>query len=215
MRKMFRVLFWLALVVGIFIGVLRATAIRWWRVPHDDQYLTASLSPSLRPGDLIVLWRLTRPGFGDLVMCPEPGHPERVVIGRLVGEARDDLEVNGASITINRKRQVDTGNCTQRTFKERSPATGIEVEQSCSLEELGGGGHQRGDVPGDTQSPPAPVKAQVPADSVWLVSDNRLFPYDSRDFGPVSRQSCAETVLFRLVGAGGFSDASTRNQYIR
>ena len=45
MRKMFRFLFWCALIVGGIIGILRATAIRWWRVPSDDPYLTASLSP--------------------------------------------------------------------------------------------------------------------------------------------------------------------------
>jgi signal peptidase I len=215
MRKLLRLLFWVALLVGCFIGLLRATALRWWRVPHDDPYLTASLSPSLRPGDLILLWRLTRPGFGDLVMCPEPGHPERVTIGRLVGEARDDLEVSGSYITINRRRQSDDGNCTQHTFTERSPASGAEVEQGCSLEELGGGVHLRGDVPAQTMAPPAEVKTTVPQNMVWLVSDNRLFPWDSRDFGPVPRETCKETVFFRLVGAGGFFDPSTRNQYVR
>jgi signal peptidase I len=215
MRKMFRFLFWVALIVGIVIGLLRLTAIRWWRVSHDDPYLTASISPSVRPGDLIVLWRLTKPGFGDLVMCAEPGHPERSTIGRLVGEPRDQLEVVGSTITINRKRQTEEGNCALRTFKERAPASGAEVEQSCSMEELGGGLHMRGDVPGQTLAPPAEVKTTVPQGMVFLVSDNRLFPYDSRDFGPVPRETCTETVFFRLVGAGGFFDASSRNQYIR
>jgi hypothetical protein len=50
---------------------------------------------------------------------------------------------------------------------------------------------------------------------VWLVSDNRLFPYDSRDFGAVPQENCQETVFFRLVGKGGFFDTATRNQYIR
>src|SRR3954468_13583232 len=104
MRKMFRFLFWCALIVGGVIGVLRLTAIRWWRVPSDDPYLTASTSPSVRAGDLILLWRLSRPHFGDLVLCPEPKHPERMVIGRLVGESRDDLQVNGADITVNAKQ---------------------------------------------------------------------------------------------------------------
>lgn len=217
MRKLFRFLFWVALIIGMVVGGLRATAIRWWRVPHDDPYLTASISPSIRPGDLILLWRLTRPGFGDLVMCPEPGHPERVVIGRLVGEARDDLEVDGSIITINRKQQTASGSCAQRTFKERNPASGIETEQACSMEELGGGVHLRGNVPGATATAPmpAPVKTTVPQGMVWLVSDNRLYPWDSREFGPVPRETCTETVFFRLVGAGGFFDASARNQYIR
>jgi signal peptidase I len=216
MRKFFRFLFWVALVVGGLIGVLRLTAIRWWRVPLDDKYLTASISPSVRAGDLILLWRLTRPGFGDLVLCPEPGHPERVVIGRLVGEPGDKLEVTGARVTVNDQRLLTEGRCARSPFKENAPDTGVEVEQSCSLEEVGGGVHERGDVPVSDVSPPHDAKIEaVPPGQVWLVSDNRLFPYDSRDYGPVERASCRETVFFRLVGSGGFFDPTTRNQYIR
>ncbi len=216
MRKMFRFLFWVALVIGAIIGVLRLTAIRWWRVPSDDKYLTASISPSVRGGDLILMWRLTRPGFGDLVLCPEPGHPERVVIGRLVGEAGDKLEVTGAAITVNGKRIGTEGRCAHSPFKESSPDTGSEVEQFCSIEEVGGGVHERGEISSTEMSAPHDAKTdEVPQGQVWLVSDNRQFPYDSRDYGPVERATCKETVFFRLVGSGGFFDSSTRNQYIR
>jgi signal peptidase I len=214
MRKMFRFLFWVALVLGVVIGFARLTAIRWWRVPQDDPYLTASLSPSVRAGDLILLWRLTKPGFGDLVLCPEPKRPDRVVIGRLVGESRDELEVVGADITINRRRQSVESNCAERSFKEHDPGTGIEVEQFCSIEDLGGGTNFRGEIPAEAQRP-AEVKTTVPEGTVWLVSDNRLYPYDSRDYGPVPRETCTETVFFRLVSAAGFFDVKTRNQYIR
>jgi signal peptidase I len=214
MRKIFNLVFWVALVIGVVIGLARATAIRWWRVPSDDPYLSASTSPSVRAGDLILLWRLTRPGFGDLVLCPEPKQPGRVVIGRLVGESRDDLEVNGADIVINRKRQTVESICAPRTFSEHDPGTGIEVEQYCSVEDLGGGAHQRGEVLAQGIRP-SDVKTTVPEGQVWLVSDNRQYPYDSREFGPVPRETCTETVFFRLVGAGGFFDAKARNQYIR
>ncbi len=214
MHKMFRFLFWVALIVGGIIGLARLTAIRWWRVPQDDKYLTASISPTLRGGDLILLWRLTRPGLGSLVMCPEPGHPERVVIGRLVGQTRDALEVIGAEIIINGKRQPVEGNCADRTFSEHDPATGAEVEQHCSIEDLSGRTSFRGEIATGVARP-AEVKTTVPAGTAWLVSDNRLFPYDSRDFGPVPLETCTETVFFRLVSAAGFFDTRARNQYIR
>jgi signal peptidase I len=212
MRKMFRFLFWCALVVGGLIGVLRATAIRWWRVPSDDPFLTASTSPSIRAGDLILLWRLTKPGFGDLVLCPEPKRPDRVVIGRLVGEGRDDLEVNGGDVVVNGRRQIVESGCATKTFTEHDPETRIEVEQRCNVEDINGG-HFRGEIPPSSVRP-ADVKTTVPDGQVWLVSDNRLYPYDSRDFGPVPRETCRELVFFRLVGAGGFFDTATRNQFI-
>jgi signal peptidase I len=214
MRKMFRFLFWIALVLGLLIGLARLTAIRWWRVPQDDKYLTASISPSLRGGDLILLWRLNKPALGDLVLCPEPKHPERVVIGRMVAQARDDVEVTGADILRNHKRRAIESNCTTRTFVEHDPETGVQVEQSCSMEDVNGSTSMRGELASDTPRP-KDVQTRVPDDSVWLVSDNRQFPYDSRDFGPVARETCTEKVFFRLVGAGGFYDAETRNTYIR
>jgi hypothetical protein len=67
-------------------------------------------------------------------------------------------------------------------------------------------------VPGAAS--PSDAQATVPNGQVWLVSDNRQFPWDSRDFGPVQRTTCTETVFFRLVGKGGFFDVSSRNQYI-
>jgi signal peptidase I len=214
MRKMFRFLFWVALVLGVVIGLLRLTVIRWWRVPSNDPYLTASISPTLRGGDLILLWRLGRPGFSDLVLCPEPKQPGRVVIGRIAGVGRDEVEVTGADITVNHKRQSVEGNCAERTFTEKDPGTGFEVEQHCSIEDLGGSTNFRGEIPPESNHP-ADVKTVVPDNQVWLVSDNRLFPYDSRDFGAVPQETCTETVFFRLVGAKGFFDTSSRKDYIR
>jgi signal peptidase I len=214
MRKMFRLLFWVALVGGIVLGFLRLTVLRWWRVPSNDPYLTASISPSLRGGDLILLWRGSKPGFSDLVLCPEPKQAERVVIGRIAGVGRDDIEVNGGDITVNRKRQAVEGNCAERTFVEKDPGTGFDVEQNCSIEDLGGSTNFRGEI-AIASVHPADVKVVVPDNHVWLVSDNRLFPYDSRDYGAVPRETCKETVFFRLVGKGGFFDTATRNQYIR
>lgn len=212
MRKMFRFLFWVALVAGAVIGLARATVIRWWRVPTDDPYLTSSISPSIRAGDLILLWRGTKPGFGDLVLCPEPKRPDRVVIGRLIGEQRDKLTVKNGSVVVNNKQMGDEGNCSIGTFTEIDPGTRIPVEQHCSLEDVGGDVHQLGSLTEGVA--PGDVETVVPNDHVWLVSDNRMFPYDSREFGPVLRSTCTEMVFFRLVGSGGFFDTSTRNQYI-
>jgi signal peptidase I len=214
MRSTFRFLVWTVLVLGALIGLARATAIRWWRVPQDDVYLTASTSPSVRAGDLILLWRLTRPAFGDLVLCPEPKKPGRVVIGRIVGESRDEVQVIGADITVNRRRQRVETNCFPPTFTEKDPETGAAVEQNCSEEALEGVLHKRGEMV-EKSVRPRDVEATVPAGHVWLVSDNRQYPWDSREFGPVQRDTCTETVFFRLVGKGGFFDATARNQYIR
>ena len=62
---------------------------------------------------------------------------------------------------------------------------------------------------------PSEADAEVPDQQVYLVSDNRQFPWDSREFGPVERSTCVETVIFRLVSKEGFFDVANRFTMIR
>ncbi len=80
-----RWLLWSVAALGVMVVLLRLTAIRLWKVPEGDPYLDASVAPSLKGGDWVLLWRMTPPALGALVLCPEPKHPERVVVGRMLG----------------------------------------------------------------------------------------------------------------------------------
>lgn len=213
MRKLVRLLLFLAVFLGILIGAARATAIRWWRIPDDDPYLEASIAPTLRGGDWVILWRFTPPKQGDLVLCPEPEQPDRTVIGRIAGVAGQRIEVKGSSVLINGRRARSEGSCAQVQFATSDPRTAEIVEQRCQNEELGSRVHERGNVvPG---SPPQESRATVGEGEIYLLSDNRLFPYDSRDFGLVERESCTETIVYRLISAKGFSDVQSRLSLIR
>lgn len=214
MRKFLRFLLWTALIIGGLIGLARATAIRWVRVPVGDPYLEASIAPSLRGGDLIVLWRLTKPSFGDLVMCPEPDAPNRIVIARVAGEAGDQVRLDEARLYVNERQAETEVACENSKFKVKHPTTGVEVEQHCDIEAVGGITHKRGGTGGHGVKP-RPLNMTVEPGKVVLVSDNRLLPYDSRDFGQVDASSCKETVIFRLVSRKGFWDVENRFVYIR
>ena len=211
-RKFTRFLIYLAIVIGIAVGAARATAIRWYRVPTDDPYLEASVAPTLFSGDLIVLWRLTKPGFGDLVMCPEPKAEHRSVIGRIVGMPGDRVEVDGSLVKVNGQTMRSEDACNDATFSVKDPVTRLDTTLSCDRENLGGRVHDRGNPPRDRGM----HDSKLTADSgrVILVSDNRFFPYDSRDYGSVPLESCKETVVYRLVSAKGFGDVKTRMSLI-
>jgi len=200
-------------VLALFIGALRAVAIRWWRLPSNDPWLEASVEPSMRGGDLVLLWRLTAPRFGDLVICPEPNAPERVVVGRIMGEAGDKIVIEASTVIVNGHYFPTERACLDPKITVRHPRNGQPVEQACDQEVTGGGMHQRASASGHPDPPPR-VETQVPAGRVFLVSDNRLFPLDSRDFGPVERGSCRESIFYRLVGQDGFFDVSRRFTYI-
>lgn len=212
MRKLPRWLLTVAILIGLSVGLARATAIRWWRVPTDDPYLEASIAPTLRGGDLILLWRLTKPHSGDLVLCPEPKEPERVVIGRIAAVEGESIEIAGDSLRINGRRAQTQSDCFEDRFTVLDPQTQIPLEQRCQDEELGTRIHQRGNVRG---TPPPKVKDTVGPGQVYLVSDNRQLPYDSRDFGPVVRTTCKEMVFYRLLSAEGFKDVTHRLSFIR
>ncbi|HTQ04072.1 MAG TPA: S26 family signal peptidase [Polyangiaceae bacterium] len=213
MRVLGRWLLWSAIALGVLVGVLRATAIRWWQIPAEDPYLDASLAPSFRGGDWILLWRLTPPTIGNLAVCPEPKHPERITIARMVAEERQTVHVEGTNVTVNDKPFTYEGDCVEERFKITPPQGGAEVEEHCKLEVAGGVIHMRGDADGTADA--AALDLTLKEGEVALVSDNRRYPYDSRDYGPVERKTCKEIPFFRLVGAGGFFDTARRFQYVR
>jgi signal peptidase I len=205
-----------ALVLGVIVGALRLTCLRWWQVPEDDPDLAASVAPTLRAGDWIILWRGTTPGFGDLVLCPDPEEPEEVVIGRVAAEAGDDLVVgDDGSLRVNGVRIRPESKCNVPTFTVQHPRNGDDIELRCDVESLGGHYHQRALVPQKAPLRPVGVKRHVGAGTAFLISDNRYLPFDSRDFGPVPQASCRETVIFRLVSRLGFAHVESRLSWIQ
>lgn len=208
--NLLRTTFWLLLLVGLFVGFLRLTCLRWWQVPEDDPTLTTSLAPSLDPGDWVVLWRLTPPGFGDLVLCPDPSEPGQIVVGRIVGEGGDELSIDeDGDITVNNVRAVSESRCKETTFEVPNPRTGDPVELQCDIEVLGGVHHKRGRRRAAGVKP-MPVHSKIQPGEVYLVSDNRHYPFDSRDYGTMPRELCNERVFFRLVSRLGFGDVRSR-----
>ena len=210
-----RFLLWTVLVLGVIGGFLHLTMLRVWRVPMNDPVLQASLAPTLEAGDLVVLWRLTEPTFGDLVLCPEPDYPERVVIGRVFGEGNDVVEFKKGSPKVNGKAFQIERQCSPNEFTVTHPDDeSKEVTQRCFWEAMANRVHMAGSTRsfGDARDW---EETEVPPGQLYLVSDNRLFPYDSRDYGPVPKDSCRETVVFRLVSREGWGDADARLSVIQ
>jgi signal peptidase I len=203
------------LVVGVLIGSARLTCLRWWRVPENDADLAASVAPTLGPGDWVVLWRLTPPGFGDLVLCPDPEEVGEVVVGRIAAEGGDTLSISAdGSLTVNNERMRSEHACKDARVYVEHPRSGEPTEMRCDVETLGGVHHRRARAPSSPIKPP-PLKTEVERGHLFLVSDNRTYPFDSRDFGALPNASCSETVIFRLVSRLGFSDARSRLSWIQ
>jgi signal peptidase I len=206
-RKTLRFFVWTALILGTIFGISRAFLLRVWVVPDDDPEVVASFAPSLKPGDVVVLWRATAPSFGDLVLCDDPDVPGGKVIGRLLAEPSDTIRIDGENLLLNGERSGSETACD--SFVVENPTTGEEIRQLCTIETLGGHKHPIGRVAGQKNVPP-PVQESVADGDVYLVSDNRLYPFDSRVYGSVPRATCRESFVFRIMGADGWSDNKRR-----
>lgn len=215
MAALLRFLLWTALVLGALALVLHLTVLRAWRVPVNDPVLEASLAPTLRSGDLVLLWRLTEPTFGDLVMCPEPDYPERVVVGRVFGESGDVIRFDKGIPSVNGESPTFERRCVDSHFEVTHPDDESKVlKQQCRWEEIANRLYMAGST-ADYGAPRDWEDVTVPPGHLYLVSDNRLFPYDSRDYGAVPRETCRETVVFRLVGRQGWGDREARMTVIQ
>ena len=196
--------------------LLRLVAVRTYVIPDDDE-LSSSVAPSLSSGDLVLLWRFPDAAVGDLVVCRDPQDKSYDVIGRLIGKGRDNLEFRGANVSINGARMDTEGACKESIVTLYHPTDGSEVEARCGMEVIGGRTHKRAQAMGDDMyfQDSEPEIVEVSHSTHFLLSDNRVFPYDSRTYGEIDWGDCPEMIFFRLWGVKGFTDAETRFTFIK
>jgi signal peptidase I len=213
-RAIVKLVVWVALIVGGIVAFLRATCMRIWTMPGDDGLLSVSVMPTLEPGDVLVLWRLGTPSFGELVRCPDPDVPARFVVGRILGEQGDRVVAEQTSITVNEKVIGSRRACTPAQLTVFDPKTGEAFDESCEIEEAGGIEYTRARATHPPAQQTMPFQTKVPAGNVFLASDNRHYHDDSRDFGPVPKDNCHERIVFRLWSARGWFDEGRRMSLI-
>lgn len=211
MRSLLRGLVWVIGVLAIIGLILRLTVLAPWVIP-DDPILDVSMAPSLSAGDTVLLWTKGQRGFGDLVRCQDPEDAQRWVVGRIVGLEGDQVEVDQGIVRVNGTRYNVSDACQQSRI-ELTDARGNQYVATCSRVEMAGGWHYRAMVHGE--SPESPVKAEVGAGRVYLLSDNRSLHDDSRDFGAVDATSCRDLIVFRLWDKAGFFASKERFSTVR
>ena len=209
MRGFVKFVFWFALLGVAMVFGLKATCLEFWTMPNDDALLSLSVMPTLEAGDRLVLLRIGTPGFGDMVRCPDPEVPGRFVVGRILGEQGDRIVAELGSVTVNEKYIGTRRACIPPQLSVLDPKTSEAVELSCEIEEAGGTEYTRLRATTPALNP-TPYKVRVPDGQVFLASDNRHYHDDSRDFGPVPRDSCHNRIIFRLWSARGWFDGTRR-----
>lgn len=201
MGKLSRGLLWTAAIVGGAVLIGRALFFNLWTFPNDRRF-AASVAPTLRADDLLVLLKGTDPSVGDLVRCADPQDPQGFVVARVGGRVGDHVEIEGPAFRINRRNYPSDGACLELMMTLPNPGEGADIEVYCDRVTMGGGWHYRG----RSERPRFGVEkvtADVRPGMLYLVSDNRDWHDDSRDFGQVPVASCTHKIIFRLWGGMG------------
>ena len=212
MGKLSSGLLWTAAIVGGAFLLGRALFFDTWTFP-DDRRFAASVAPTLRGQDLLVLIKASAPSFGDLVRCADPESPGDFVVARVGGLSGDHVEIEGPSLRVNGRRYDAEQACKDRSVTLPNPGEGADIEVLCDQVTMGSGWHYRG----HSLKPRFVVdkfSADVRPGMLYLVSDNRDWHDDSRDFGQVPVASCSHKIVFRLWGGMGMRADPLRFEFI-
>ncbi len=199
MRKFLIGLLWVVGILAIIVVVLRLTMFKVWTIP-DDLVLDSSMRPTLAAGDVVLVFTIGQRGFGNLVRCADPEDAQRYIVGRIVGLEGDEVDVRPPMVTVNGTLYNTGDSCGREAFDVPDPTSGSPVAASCSRVDMGGGWHYRAFVPGTEKE----TKHKVGPGRVFLLSDNRSFHDDSRDFGAVMANArCTDLIAFRIWSKSG------------
>jgi signal peptidase I len=212
MAKIIRGLSWIAGLLIVAGVVARAVFLDVWTLPDDDK-TSASVAPTLAGGDTILFFQRNKPAFGDLVRCTDPDEATRFVVGRVAGLAGDVVETTGKELTVNGKRYLGEMACAAPKVTVLHPTSGSPVDIACDQVEMGGHPHLRG--ASDKATALSSTRTTIGEGMLFLLSDDRSYHDDSRDFGTVQAATCKGRIVFRLWGKEGWKDDKRRMTFVQ
>jgi signal peptidase I len=204
-RSFIRSVLWIGGIVGAVLLLLYLFLFDTWVLPGNDPLFVTSILPTLYPEDRLVISRNSSGDLktGQLARCasPEPGGDW--IIGRVMGKAGDNVEINQGRVLVNGKGIPSRHQCDP--VKVAHPVSGQEITLSCHVEDNGQWTYS---YLFSSEYADGPRSALVEPGKVFVVSDNRHIHKDSRDFGQVDVSTC-EHIVFRLWG-DSFVDGKRR-----
>ena len=197
-----RSVLWLAAIAGAVGVLLYLFVFDTWVVPGTDLAFIASVEPTLRPEDRILTSRNSTPKFGELARCLRPMGSD-FVIGRVFGTGGDIVQIDNERVSVNKQSPKVRFGCG--TVNVVHPVSQEQVALTCSVEDNGAFTYGALTHPEFREGQ---TNVQVEPGKAFLVSDDRHFHLDSRDFGQVDASTC-QHVVYRLWGER-FTDGSRR-----
>jgi signal peptidase I len=200
---------WAFGIAAVLSLILYATVFDIWVLPSDDPAFTASILPTLAPGDVVLVTRHgSSPDLDYLEKCADPDAPGRFVVARVAGLTGDKIDVSRDACRRNGHAPPLAGACEQGADMDaENPKTHEITPLACYRTDAAALSHGilRGKADYEDDMP----AVTVDANRVYLISDDVHFHEDSRDYGQIDPATC-EHIVFRLYGAAGITDGSRR-----
>ncbi len=130
----------------------------------------ASMSPNYKSGDRVYALRVGTPHAGDVVLVESPVEPGKYLLKRVAAVEGDVVELRNRVIYINNERAQ---------FKWKTVSTDTRV------------------FPMSFSGRDNMTAVKIERHSFFLLGDNVDHSFDSREFGPVTKEAIVGRVLYR------------------
>ena len=193
----------------VFLGVLALLCV--W-IFDLQEVASPSMMPSLVEGDLVLVERLSvefcTPEAGDVVLVRNPDARERELMVRVVGVARDVVQVRDGEVFVNGDSVVVGPTALAWSESYAPPAAEGEVPSNVRVLRADVPSGQRHSLLQRSDSLASSKQNQelvVPDGHLFVVGDNHAGAYDSRAFGalPVADVMGNVLVVVRTEDDGG------------
>jgi signal peptidase I len=178
------------IVIVVFIAVIGR--IFFFELVQTNSY---SMVPTLVAGDLFLVKTVGKLGLGDVAVCKNPEDEANMVVLRILG--LPGQKIAGWRNHIKLDGEVIQHELIDPIFYEDN-TSGEQLKYAVRIGQEYVGGQLYSIALMDKGGRKDFGELTVPADSFYLVGDNRNMSRDSRNFGPVQIESCIGSAMFLL-----------------
>lgn len=140
-----------------------------------------SMEPNLSPGERVLSWRFKNIRRGNIIIFKSPSNSKEYYIKRVIGLPGDKITMKNDQLYINQQKQKEP---YLNVFKQLSPELNQQkLTPNFTLKKLL---HTN----------------QVPANSYFVMGDNRQISEDSRSYGFIKRKDIIGVAFFKFWPIG-------------
>lgn len=171
---------WTLILIVVFVGVFVATR----ALVANDIVSGDSMQPTLESGERLLSLKHKQPHRFDIIVLDAPNAPGALYIKRVIGMPGDTVAVKHDQLYLNGKKRREP--YLQTAFAKRELAQYVADHHAKNFT-----------TDFTLQDLKATQCTKVPANSYFVMGDNRLVSNDGRAFGFVTKAQVESVIVWR------------------